>query len=375
MDIDVEQRRRAFARWLRTGHLATARRDDGIELKFNPYHDPRNGQFTFAPGGSSMSEGISPHYASVQPRNLDVPAPNMTIGGQTGVRQASVYPNSRAIGQPFEARLAAPPQRSVVGRSGNARAFEDPMTLEQSFPGLRDAPGGAVIAIADNLFDLTGPADVMTAEVLQHQARQLSAQIKAIDSAWHYDAIVPTDALGNRLETIQGLTAKVNDLRFQRAVVTARLRGDYGPLQVETLRFVQRNADVAYDRGVVLLRAGKLTPRLSDQEALGNYVDRYVRRSLRDRYHQSGIDSAGAGPVRVNRRENNSAGGDLTYRRPDARVNDVAFDVTLTRKTLRTPQVRGFFDAGFRPSRVVIIRPRQLGADHTYAITRPETKR
>ena len=249
------------------------------------------------------------------------------------------------------------------------------MTLEQSFPGLRNSPGGAVVAVADGLFDLTGPANAMTAEVLDNQARQLSAQIKAIDPAWHYDEIVPTDALGNRIETTQGLTAKVNDLRFQRAAVTARVRGDYESLQVETLRFVQRNADAAYDQGVTLLKAGRLASRLSDQEALGNYVDQQVRRSLRERYNQSGIDSAGTGPVRVNRRENNSSGGELTYRRPDARVNDVAFDVTLTRKTLSTPQVRGFFDADFRPSRVVIIRPRQLGADYTYAIPRPETKR
>lgn len=108
---------------------------------------------------------------------------------------------------------------------------------------------------------------------------------------------------------------------------------------------------------------------------MGNYVDREVRRSLRERHSYVGIDSTGAGPVRVNRRENNSSSGDLTYRRPDARVKDIAFDVTLTRKTIRTAQVRGFFDADFCPNRVIIIRPRQLGADHTYAIPRPEPKR
>lgn len=125
----------------------------------------------------------------------------------------------------------------------------------------------------------------------------------------------------------------------------------------------------------MLLKAGRLTPRLSNEEALGNYVDREVRQDLRERYNRFGIDSAGAGPVRVNRRENDSSSTDLTYRRPDARVNDVAFDVTLTRKTLGTAQVRGFFNTDFRPSRVIIIRPRQLGADHTYAIPRPEAKR
>lgn len=54
---------------------------------------------------------------------------------------------------------------------------------------------------------------------------------------------------------------------------------------------------------------------------------------------------------------------------------DVAFDVTIARKTLGTAQVRGFFNTDFRPSRVIIIRPSQLGADHTYVLTRPETKR
>lgn len=53
----------------------------------------------------------------------------------------------------------------------------------------------------------------------------------------------------------------------------------------------------------------------------------------------------------------------------------MAFDVTLTRKTLSTSQVRGFFDADFRPSHVIIIRPRQMAADHTHAISRPEAQR
>ena len=189
------------------------------------------------------------------------------------------------------------------------------------------------------------------------------------------DELVPVDAFDNRIETIEGLTAKVNDLRFQRAAVMARVKGDYRPLQVETLRFIQQNADVAYDRGLTMLKAGRLRLRLLDQETLGNYVDRRVRLELRDRYNQLGVKLLSAGRVRVNRREYISSGGDLTYRRPNARVNDVAFDVTLTRKTLGTPQVRGFFEADFRPSSVVIIRPRQLGVDSTYAIPRPETKR
>ncbi len=43
-------RRYAFSTWLRTGRLPTARTADGVELKFNPWHDPRTGRFTFANG-------------------------------------------------------------------------------------------------------------------------------------------------------------------------------------------------------------------------------------------------------------------------------------------------------------------------------------
>ena len=78
--------------------------------------------------------------------------------------------------------------------------------------------------------------------------------------------------------------------------------------------------------------------------------------------------------MRVNRRENNSSATELTYRRPDARVANVAFDVSLTQKTIKTAQIRDFFATDFKPSIVIIIRPRQLGGTYTYAIPRPEKK-
>jgi hypothetical protein len=402
---DVEQRR-AFLVWLRTGRLSSVRNAEGIELKFNPWHDPDDGRFTFVGGGRYFGRsgsgngtfadraGHYPQPKSGRSENTSAAKGSYTrasgsgigsFGKQTGVN-ATVTADaiidervrSRADGAaPATANQARPPARPgpAVGRGGNSRAFEDPMTLEQSFPGLRNAPAGAVIAAADYLFDLTGPRDTMTGEVLQDQAKRLTAEISALNPAWHYDEVVPTDALGNPIRTVQGLSGKVNELRFQRAAMIARLKSDYAPLQVETVRFVQQRADDAYDRGSTLLKAGRLRPRLSDQEALGNYVDQQVRRNLRERYNQLGIDSAGVGPVRVNRRENITSGsGDLAYRRPDMRVQDVAIDVTLTRKTLGTAQVRGFFNANFRPNRVVIIRPSQLGTGHTYVIARPRTK-
>lgn len=41
----------AFSRWLRTGKLPPALSPDGLEIKFNPWHDPEDGRFTFAGAG------------------------------------------------------------------------------------------------------------------------------------------------------------------------------------------------------------------------------------------------------------------------------------------------------------------------------------
>ena len=207
----------AFGWWLRTGRLMPVRSADGVELKFNPYHDPDNGQFTFAPGGGG--------------------------GGATTSRRV--------------ARLAGEPPEPVIRRGGNARALEDAMTLEQTFPGLRHAPGGAIIAVANNLLDLWGPANEMQAELLQNWTRQAITDIKALDPHW-FEA-----TLGSP-RTLEGMQNWLNDLRWQRAVIRANVRGDYRPLQVETLRFIQRRANAAYNEGQALQRAGILTPRLSD---------------------------------------------------------------------------------------------------------------
>ena len=53
--------RRAFDRWIRTGHWPPVRRADGVELKFNPYHDPANGQFTSGPesAGTPVAGGLT----------------------------------------------------------------------------------------------------------------------------------------------------------------------------------------------------------------------------------------------------------------------------------------------------------------------------
>ena len=60
IDISDNERRRAFSTWLRTGRLLSLRNEEGIELKFNPWHDPETGR-----SPSSVLDGITASGAAV----------------------------------------------------------------------------------------------------------------------------------------------------------------------------------------------------------------------------------------------------------------------------------------------------------------------
>ena len=51
IDRSNNTQRNAFARWLRTGQPPTLSNSDGLELKFNPWHDPADGRFTSVGAG------------------------------------------------------------------------------------------------------------------------------------------------------------------------------------------------------------------------------------------------------------------------------------------------------------------------------------
>lgn len=362
-------RRRDFSIWLRTGRPPT-RTADGIELKFNPYHDPRNGQFTFAPGGPrSLARVVISHRRpkAVAERPWEAmwrkPASPVDTAPESGGIVDAVYRPDGTTGS-FRDVQFRPPR---VPRGSNSRAFEDPMTLEQTFPGLRDAPGGSVISLLDNLFDITGPTNELMAAMTRERSALLMEQITALDPNWKFQSLgFPA--------TWEGQKNQLNDLRMQRAASFVKIRGEQGPMQVETTRVIQDIADRAYVRAVSLYENGQLKGRLSKEEAIGTYVDNAVRTDLRMVYRRYSVKSIGSG-IRVNRREYDTSKPETTYRRPDAGVGNIAYDVTLSRKTLKNPQVRGFFNADFRPEAVVIIRPRQLGPGNSYIITRPETEK
>jgi hypothetical protein len=130
------------------------------------------------------------------------------------------------------------------------------------------------------------------------------------------------------------------------------------------------NVDTAYEEGLKLYLEGRLRVKLNQNEAIGNFVDMRVRQQLRNWYHANGVSIELGQPVQVNRRARNSAEG--SYSIPDSRVGGLAFDVSLTAKNSTTPQIRSFFRSDFKPNAVVIVRPSQLGPNHTYAISKPK---
>lgn len=253
-------------------------------------------------------------------------------------------------------------------RGSNSAAFRDPMTLEQVFPGLRSAPGGSIVALADGIFDLGGPAQAATSAWAKNITSDLIAQIRAIDPSYRFESL-------GFPQTMAGQISQINELKLVRAVTLLRFKGEVRPLQTETVRLMQGEASRAYAIGVQLLRSGRLKQHISEGLTLGNYVDQSVRTALRWHFRRIGAKSAGPGIVRVNRREYARGENELTFRRPDAPVGGVAFDVTLTAKTAKTHQIRDFFGADFAPTQVVIIRPSQLGPHSSYAINRPEIRR
>jgi hypothetical protein len=87
-----------FAQYLRFGRVR--RTADAIEVKFNPYHDPRNGQFTFGPGGPA-STADKPRTPSrlgpggVRPQSAGSKAPpNALTNSDPEARARNLDPNN-----------------------------------------------------------------------------------------------------------------------------------------------------------------------------------------------------------------------------------------------------------------------------------------
>ena len=255
------------------------------------------------------------------------------------------------------------------GRRSNGPPPEELTPLMEMFPGLREHPGLAIpLAPVDGFFGISALADGVNAAAMLGLYRSLLVQIKAIDPHFVDHQFLPIASM-----SWSGRENTINDLRMQRALAYYRVRGDIGALQVETLRYLQIAVNRAYEEGNAEYTAGRLQPRLSRAEAIGNYIDRQVRIGLRDFFNSYGVPYGKSGNITINNRDYDTSGPSPAFRVPDAKVGSASFDWTLALKTASTPQVRGFFSADSQPSMVVIVRPAQLGPNSTYAISRPST--
>jgi hypothetical protein len=135
---------------------------------------------------------------------------------------------------------------------------------------------------------------------------------------------------------------------------------------------MQRATNSAYVKAVQRYNAGELKFQLSPEVAIGNDMDSTVRLGLREFYNGLGLSMDSGSAVRVNRRAYDSSRDDVSYRLPDARVGNLAFEVSLTAKQISDRQIEGFFNADFKPVGVVMVRPNQLGNDSSYVIWRPK---
>jgi hypothetical protein len=247
---------------------------------------------------------------------------------------------------------------------------QDVTTLEQVFPGLKDTPGlTAMLEPMDGFLGVSALAEDANAEATVALYQQLVDQIREIDPNADVSQFMPPGGIDGL--SWQERANLIDGLRMQRAAEYYNMRGDIGPLQVETLQFLQKNVDTAYDKAVAKADAGLLQQRLSREEAIGNEVDYAVRGALRDFYSDYGIPYGARQNITVNNRDYETTDQATQYRIPDARLGDIVFDWTISEKNLSTPHVQGFFRADSEPRAVVIVRPSPLGDESTYLILRP----
>lgn len=113
--------RQAFTYWLRTGRLPRPRAADGRELKFNPYHDPDNGRFTFAPGGPRSLRSV----VVSDKRRAKAPTPDMNAGATARLPKRRLsWSTPSIIRTRATCYFSKLPRRAAVRRCGRAATMQ-----------------------------------------------------------------------------------------------------------------------------------------------------------------------------------------------------------------------------------------------------------
>ena len=316
------------------------------------------GQWTTGGGsaGSSIGSGSTPAASSPRPARSSQNSSPLDDGVY---HPATGRPSRVLTGGPEDAEEGF---RHGVG--GNEPPY-DFMELSELFPGLRNNPGVAVpLAPLDSFLGISSVANQANLAASEGVYNRLFDEIRAIDPSYRHDMV---ETLANM--DWQGRANTINDLLRARAAAYYRLQGNIRPLQIETLRFLQAEVDKDYDQAVREYNAGQLKAPATRALAIGNRMDELVRGDLKAMLNSNQVSFGPGQNIIVNSQDVSSE--DQTYRRPDARLGDVAFDWTLAPKSFSSAQIRGFFRANSKPDVIVILRPSQLGGQSVYAIGRP----
>ena len=324
-----------------------------------PAGQPTGGQWTTEDAGNSAPAACA--TAASVPHRAPAVRPKPALSLDDGVFRPGID-DPHAV-------LTGGEEEEEPSRRSNGPP-DDYTRLEDVFPGLRDVPGLAIpLAPIDGFLGASAGADEANLEPTLGEYWHLVLQIKQVDPAFVDAELLPSGGIDGL--SWQGRNNLINHLLIERAAAYYRMRGDVEFLQVETLRFLQDAVDAAYAEAVAAADAGRLQPRLSREEAIGNQVDFLVRKAIRQLFTEYDIPYGRGKELTINNRDYENSGSGRNYRIPDARIGDVSFDWTLSPKTISLPQIRGFFRADSQPRAVIIIRPSQLGRDSTYMLPRP----
>lgn len=264
--------------------------------------------------------------------------------------------------------FSAPKQRNAsrTGLGGNRPPME---TLLQVNPGLRANPIWTItLSPVDGFLGISDAAYAASAQAHDNMRSSLLHQITALDPSYRERASLQSGPFTRM--SLAGQANIVEQLRADYAAILYRVRGETGPLQVETMRLLQRSADVHFREGLSRYDRGELEQNLPRDLAVGRHVDRASRRDLIAFYRHNGLSFGRHSQVRVNNRDHDTSTSDVTFRIPDARVGNVAFDVTLSAKRATNPQIQGFFGADAQPVAVIIVQPTSRGG--AYALWRTD---
>lgn len=122
IDISDNERRRVFSIWLRTGRLPSLRNAEGVELKFNPWHDPETGRFTFVGAGRIIASGAAVDFLVAEAARVAVAARPVQ---ETGPGHPGQDRKSRQT-VPFPKTGCAPPKATtsrLTSRTPNAQGL------------------------------------------------------------------------------------------------------------------------------------------------------------------------------------------------------------------------------------------------------------